>query len=1115
MPSASKTPPNGFFGELGEPGEEQVSGQAEKRLQRQNVLLAGINRIFQKALSCETEEELGRVCLAVAEEATGSQFGFLGEIGPDGLLHDIAVSESGWKACTMHEAGGLRTGFPLSGIFGLVLRNDASLIANDPALHSDSVGISECHPPLTAFLGVPLRQAGRTIGMIGLGNKPGGYDQEDQEAAEAVAAVTLETLFRKRAEAARKETEELLHQFIEYVPAAIAMFDRDMRYLAVSRHWLKNFGLEGPILGRSHYEIFPDLPGHWKEIHRRCLEGSVERVEEAFFERADGRAHWLKGEIRPWRKSSGAIGGIVISSVDITERKLAEEALRRSEERLNLALDSGQMGMWEWDVQSQQSVWNVKEYELLGLPPGSGNVHTDTFFSRVHPDDLEAFNRGLGKVMQEGSDWRDEYRIILPDGQVRWLAGVGRLLRGPDGQPLRMIGVNYDITERKRAEEALRRSEERLNLALDSGQMGMWEWDVQSQQSVWNVKEYELLGLPPGSGLVHTDTFFSRVHPDDLEAFNHGLAEVMMEGSDWRDECRIILPDGRVRWLAGVGRLLRDPDGQPRRMIGVNYDITERKLAEEDLRKARQESETRAVMLDSTLNAIGEGLMVFGLGGEIVRMNPFAERVFRYTPEERTLPFRERLKSLDITTEDGTSPSLEDLPGFRALRGETVTGEVLCFQCQGDDPVWISVNAAPIRDQAGTLIGSIATFQDTTERKHIREQLLRAKEAAEKANRAKSEFLANMSHEIRTPMNGVLGMTDLVLLIKGLPPQAAEYLGMLKQSGKALLNIINDILDISKIESGRAELVHEEFDLGAVLRTALSPLLISATGKGLRLLQAVHPDVPDRLVGDQGRLCQILTNLVGNAVKFTSRGQVSVSVGVQGRPDPESIRLLFRIDDSGIGIPANHLERIFESFAQVGGSAHAKYGGTGLGLAISKSLVELMNGEIGVESMVGRGSSFFFTATFGRAGEHARCEPVEAVHQQAAFKGLRVLVAEDDPVNQLLAVSLLKRLGHHVEVAHNGRQAVEVIKNGKFDLVLMDVCMPDMNGEEAVAAIRHGDAWEENARVPVVALTAYALRGDRERFLAAGMDDYLAKPIDFEELDRVLSYVMTGRAFSS
>ncbi|EHJ47580.1 GAF sensor hybrid histidine kinase [Solidesulfovibrio carbinoliphilus subsp. oakridgensis] len=384
------------------------------------------------------------------------------------------------------------------------------------------------------------------------------------------------------------------------------------------------------------------------------------------------------------------------------------------------------------------------------------------------------------------------------------------------------------------------------------------------------------------------------------------------------------------------------------------------------------------------------------------------------------------------------------------------------------------------------------------------EELGEQKAIAEKANRAKSEFLANMSHEIRTPMNGIMGMTELALLSE-IPDQTRSYLQMAKSSALHLLSIINDILDLSKIEAGKLVLDCQEFDLLHALHAVCDPLAMTARKNGVALTCVIDPAVPAALLGDKGRFKQILTNIVGNAVKFTRKGQVEVGV----RPadsaggDAGRSRLLFWVRDSGIGIPAGRLEAIFESFAQATSSAHIEFGGTGLGLPISKKFVEMMGGSIWVESEEGRGSTFSFTVEFGQP-ERWPARPGAGDRAPAAGdgQGLRILLVEDNRVNQLLAADLLKARGHRVAIAGDGPAALGALRREPFDLVFLDIRLPGMDGEEVARQVRAGAAGDP--AVPIVALTAHALKEDRERFLGAGMDDYISKPIEIEVLDLVL-----------
>ncbi len=661
--------------------------------------------------------------------------------------------------------------------------------------------------------------------------------------------------------------------------------------------------------------------------------------------------------------------------------------------------------------------------------------------------------------------------------------------------------------------EDLRESQARTGLVLEAASDGIWEWDVRTGESYWNESLYRLLGYSPGEVKPSFEVFLEMVHPEDRPAMMENLNNYLERGGEYYQELRMRHASGQYRVYASRARVRRDENGAPVRMAGTVIDITERKRYEEELRQA--------------------------------------------------------------------------------------------------------------------------------------------KEAAEAANRAKSDFLANMSHEIRTPMNGVIGMTGL-LLDTDLSPEQREYTETVRTSGENLLMVINDILDFSKIEAGKMDLEIIDFDLGMVVEEALGLFAERAQGKGLELASLVEHDVPKALRGDPGRLTQVLNNLLGNAVKFTERGEVILRASLAREENAEAV-VRFEVRDSGIGMTEEQRSRLFRSFSQADPSTTRRYGGTGLGLAISKQLVELMGGEIGVHSEPGEGSTFFFEVPFAKQPESSASAPAsladlrelrvlvvddneanrkimhhqvtswgmkngtaengpkalqmlrsaaedgepydvvildmqmpqmdgvqlaraikaepaisrtrlimlsslgrrvdaqEAEHigidsyltkpvnqsklydaiatvmgapaqtepeemearpaiqegtdQEGASSplGARVLVAEDNAVNQKVAVKMLERLGYRADVAANGLEAVEALSRIPYPAVLMDLQMPEMDGYEATAEIRRREEGEVGRRTPIIAMTANAMEGDREKALAAGMDGYVSKPVKPGELGRVLA----------
>jgi two-component system, sensor histidine kinase and response regulator len=699
-----------------------------------------------------------------------------------------------------------------------------------------------------------------------------------------------------------------------------------------------------------------------------------------------------------------------------------------------------------------------------------------------------------------GSDGQAIGSFCVIDGRPRqWTDAEIGILQDLASSVITEIQLRTELVQRKRLDEALRHSEEQFRGAFDFAAVGMALVGLNGQFLKVNRALCEAVGYPEEDLLALT--FQDITHPEDLEA-DLKLARQLLEGQidSYQFEKRYIHRDGRTVWILLVGSLVRDPAGRPVNFIAQVRDVTARKVAEEALR----ESEARYRMLLDTAN---EGVWTIDSEGRTDYVNRRMADLLGYEPEEMAgrplFDFMDAAARRDAELYESRRRSgIREVHEFR-------------FQRRDGEELWALLATTPIPTADGGYSGALAMVTDITDRKRAEAALLRAKVVAEQATRAKSEFLANMSHEIRTPMNGIIGMTEL-LLDTGLTQEQREYLDMVLGSAESLLHIIDDILDFSRVEAGKLELDHQPFRIAESLSQPLKVLGVRAAQKGLAYTFRVLPDVPVAAIGDVGRIQQVLVNLVGNAIKFTEAGGVAVEVALTRGTD-DGLELHFSVRDTGIGIAADRQGDILEPFAQGDPSTTRRYGGTGLGLAISARLVELMGGRIWIDSEPGQGTTVHFTARLGvvtdaaqraptaSAGQH---EPPSGAAREAeapqpspapAARSLRILLAEDNPVNERLIVALLTRRGHDVAVTENGRRALEVLERESFDLVLMDVQMPGMGGLEAVARIRELEAGTDT-HLPVIALTAHAMPRDRERCLAAGMDGYLAKPFRPAEL---------------
>ncbi len=601
----------------------------------------------------------------------------------------------------------------------------------------------------------------------------------------------------------------------------------------------------------------------------------------------------------------------------------------------------------------------------------------------------------------------------------------------------------------------------------------------------------EIYGVTPEEVRHDATQVFERLHPDDREAVTAAIEESARSLKPWKQEYRVILPGKGMEWRRGDAVPERLQDGSVL-WHGYINDITEWHDTQEKLRESLQWKET-------IFHHNGAAIMVVDRDRQILEVNEEFTRIFGYSLTSVIgKPARMIFPDRDSYIEFGRI-------AYGRINAE---GEVQLdwqFRSKTGSLLWCTVRGRYL-DSANPRSGYVWVATDITDRKKMEAELLRARTAAEEASRAKSRFLAHMSHEIRTPMNSILGFASL-LLETDLTEEQRRFTNIIQQSGEALLSLINDILDLSRIEAGRLELSTEPFDLHELIHETTGLLSLKAKEKGVKLTVELDPRMPRFVTGDALRIRQVLLNLLSNAVKFTEKGSIQVrAVLLSTKADEAVIR--FEVIDTGIGIATGVLQKLFQPFMQADDSTTRRFGGTGLGLAISRELVQRMDGTIGAESRLSEGSTFWFEIPL-RTEQSFQPQEKDLPEESSEFPPLRILLAEDSAENRLLAMLLLQKKGCTVVAADNGLQAIEKLRNDHFDLVLMDVQMPEMDGIEATKRIRAGDV--PVADIPIIAMTAQAMAGDKDRCLEAGMNDYVPKPLRANELYAVIHRTISGR----
>ena len=769
----------------------------------------------------------------------------------------------------------------------------------------------------------------------------------------------------------------------------------------------------------------------------------------------------------------------------------AKRKLRESEERFRDLFEHAPSGVCVTGVDGRFLEVNAAFCRMMGYT--EQELLASSFQKLTHPDDLEPSFQLRERLLRDSDRSLEvEKRYFHRSGRVVWGRMKVSVLRSPDGGPPCYVGHLEDITERKRANEVLRESEERFRILADGCPALMWVTDEEGGVRFINRAYREFFGATYGE--VDGRKWQAMIHPEDAPEYGRAFFLAVREHTSFNAETRIRRADGQWRWVASYAEPRLSPAGEFLGHVGLSLDITERRQGEQAL----QASEEQFRQLTENIREVF--WMMSPDAGQVIYVSPTYEPVWGRTCDSL---YRDPMGWADTIHPDDRERALA--ASARQRMGEALESEYRIRRPDGEEK-WIRDRAFPVRDPAGQLIRIAGIAEDISERKRYEEELIRARRDADAANRAKSCFLANMSHEIRTPMNGVLGMLQL-LAETDLAEEQRQCLDVAQESGWALLALIDQILDLAKVEAGKLALEKLSFSPRDTIENVVQLLRVQAREKSLNVYSRVSSEVPDVLLGDAQRLRQVLMNLIANAVKFTERGEVALAVAVDSAAG-STATLRFTVTDTGIGIPLARAAELFSPFTQADASTTRKYGGTGLGLAIAKQLVELMGGTLGVNSHEGRGSIFWFTAIFDLApagrqqavrewGDAGSRRPVAKI--RLATNG-RILVAKDNATNRDVALALLAKLGYQGSAVTNGAGAVEALRHGPYDLVLMDCEMPVMDGFEATRQIR-----ASAPDIPIIALTADAMAADRDRCLAAGMNDYLPKPVDLRRLAEVLA----------
>jgi PAS domain S-box-containing protein len=787
-----------------------------------------------------------------------------------------------------------------------------------------------------------------------------------------------------------------------------------------------------------------------------------------------GTGKWYIAKFSPVFDHDGNYISVISASVtDISEQKKYAEALKQNEQLLIEAQRITKIGNWWFDIKTRESYWSASMLPILGLEnqPANADKHR-VYHNLVHPDDRAAYEQYFLTIATTVIK-QHEHRLITPDGNLKYIKIItGELIPDDEGNITRLHGIIQDVTETRLAEKAIKLGRTELIEAQTIAKIGNWNWDTSLKIVKWSDEVAHIAEidkhLAGEFGVIKL--LLKHTHKHDKFILQHFLKSVNTV-NNYTCVFRIVTRDNKVKYLSIiVGKFITREDGTLRKIVGTVQDITDRKQAEIDFK--RSESKYKLV-----LETIKLAAMSLDKHGVITFCNHYLANLLGYDQS-----YIVGKKWIDFVPEDSRQV-INNWFSENTLNPQ-YTNAVICNN--GERRI-ISWQNTVTHDEYGLIKETTSIGEDVTEQQKATEALIYAKEMAEKASEFKSEFLSIMSHEIRTPMNAVIGTTNL-LLSEDPRPEQLEYLNILKFSGENLLAIINDILDYNKIEAGKLELNDVLFDVHQLAQKIRKSFMSKAIEKQLEIDLIINERIPKFILGDQMRLSQILNNLLSNAVKFTHKGTITFRMDLESY-DNTQVTIKFTIADTGIGIAEKNLNMIFDPFMQETQFINSNTGGTGLGLAITKRLIALHKSHIDVYSELDKGTRFTFAISYMLPQEEDLSPQANDAAAMLNLYGMNILIVDDNKMNLFIATKFLKRWQANVDEALNGQIAIDMVNSKQYDVVIMDLQMPVMDGFAATKIIK-----QTQPDLPIIALTADAMPETYNKALDAGMSDYLTKP---------------------